>query len=39
LASGSFTFEGPGSAGTYVARAFLNDTYIKLGESTAFPVN
>jgi len=38
-AAGSFTFEGPPSAGSYVARAFLNDTYVKLGESPAFSVN
>lgn len=36
--SGSFTFEGPPSPGTYVARAFFNDTYTKVGESAAFPV-
>lgn len=36
--SGSFTFEGLG-AGSYVARAFMSDQYIKLGESTAFTVN
>lgn len=38
-ASGSFTFEGPPAVGTYVARAFLNDTYIRLGESATFTVN
>ena len=37
-AAGSFAFEGVG-AGSYVARAFLNDTYTKLGESTPFTVN
>jgi hypothetical protein len=37
-ASGSFAFEGV-TAGSYVARAFLNNQYIKLGESAAFPVN
>jgi hypothetical protein len=38
-ASGSFAFEGPAGAGTYVARAFLNDTYTKLATSAAFPIN
>jgi hypothetical protein len=38
-AAGSFTFEGPGAAGTYVARAFFKDTYVKVGQSAAFPVN
>jgi len=38
-ASGSFAFEGPAAAGTYVARAFFNDTYVKVGESLAFPVH
>jgi hypothetical protein len=36
--NGSFAFEGPLSAGTYVARAFQNDTYVKLGESASFVV-
>jgi hypothetical protein len=38
-AAGSFVLEGPPAAGTYVARAFLNDRYLKIGESAAFPVN
>jgi acid phosphatase type 7 len=38
-ASGSFAFEGPATAATYVARAFFNDTYTKVGESAAFPIN
>jgi hypothetical protein len=38
-ASGSFVFEGPATAGTYVARAFFNDTYVKVGQSAAFPVH
>lgn len=38
-ASGTFSFEGPPSAGSYVARAFLNDSYVKLGESAPFDVN
>ena len=37
-ATGSFAFEGPLAAGTYVARSFSNDTYIKTGESAAFVV-
>ncbi len=37
-ASGSFVFEGTLSAGMYVARAFLNDTYTKLGQSAVFVV-
>lgn len=37
-ANGSYTFEGV-AAGTYVARAFLNDRYVKIGESASFPVN
>ena len=37
--NGSFTFEGPPSTGTYVARAFFNDTYTKVGESASFTVN
>lgn len=37
-ASGMFTFEGV-SAGSYVARAFLDNQYVKLGESAAFTVN
>ncbi|MFN0247154.1 MAG: hypothetical protein ACKV2T_09600 [Kofleriaceae bacterium] len=36
--TGSFAFEGPLTTGSYVARAFQNDTYVKLGESAAFTV-
>ncbi len=38
-AAGSFSFQGPPGAGSYVARAFINDTYAKLAESAAFAVN
>ncbi len=37
-AAGSYAFDAPASAGSYVARAFLNDTYVKLGESAVFMV-
>lgn len=37
-ASGSHTFSGLSATGTYVARAFLNDTYTKLAESAVFTV-
>jgi hypothetical protein len=37
-ANGMHAFEGV-SAGSYVARAFLNNQYIRLGESAAFTVN
>ena len=35
---GSAVFEGPPTTGTYEARAFLNDTYTKLGTSLPFVV-
>ncbi len=38
VSNGSFTFEGPPTATTYVARAFLNDTYAKLAQSASFVV-
>ena len=39
-AMGSTTFfSGLASAGSYVARAFVNDTYVLLGESPVFTVN
>lgn len=37
-ASGSTTFNGFATAGNYVARAFLDDTYTLISESTAFSV-
>ena len=36
--TGSLTLEGALAAGTYVARAFVNDSYTKAGESAAFVV-
>lgn len=38
VAAGSFAFEGALAPGMYVARAFVNDTYTKIGESAAFIV-
>lgn len=37
-ASGTLSFEGPAGGGAYVARAFVNDSYTKAGESGAFTV-
>ena len=37
-AAGSLLFEGPLAPGTYVARAFANDTNTKAGESAVFVV-
>ena len=40
VAAGNHTFfNGVAPAGTYVVRAFLNDTYTKLAESASFVVN
>lgn len=36
--SGSVSLEGAPSDGAYVARAFLDDSYVKLGESAQFTV-
>jgi hypothetical protein len=38
VANGSFAFEAPSTGGTYVARAFVNDSYEIVGESAAFGV-
>jgi hypothetical protein len=38
-ANGSFVFEGPAATGTYEARAFFNDTYVRVGTSATFTVN
>ncbi|MFN0247151.1 MAG: hypothetical protein ACKV2T_09585 [Kofleriaceae bacterium] len=38
-ANGSYAFEGISTPGNYVARAFLNDLYVRLGESSVFNVN
>ncbi len=37
-ASGTMTFEAPSTGGAFVARAFDNDSYSKLGESATFSV-
>lgn len=37
-ASGSFAFEVPATGGTYVARAYINDSYNIVGESAPFGV-
>lgn len=38
-AAGSFAFDGIANAGTYVARAFENDSYTLLAQSAVFTVN
>jgi hypothetical protein len=36
--AGSFAFEAPGTGGTYVARAFVDNSYMIVGESSPFAV-
>jgi hypothetical protein len=37
--SGTTTFTAPNSGGSYVVRAFLNDTFTRIAESTSFSVS